>query len=301
MNDMNLAKNKFLERKISDKKSATLFESYVVKRYGLKRKENEKDEEHGGGSSFWDAYTKNGIPVSIKVTCKNKDHEIVLASLTEQGTRVDRDFFFVLGEWEENKDLELKGFFNISKISFFFVKKEQWNSYFGKNQKGVKLYEDFLRKYREFDTKVKEKDIEWGNAISIYKKRWEEVTPNIIKPRPRKDSAKNKTGLNRVQCVIKKKDVFDNFKLVKTTTFSEKDLEAYLDYCNRKNQYDLHRKAQEEKQEKAKKTKKTKKTNKINNMTIQEIEEAKRKRNEEIDRIHLEQMRLAMMRAKNKK
>ena len=163
-----------------------IFEDYIINKYNLI-----KEIKYTG---TYDAYTKDGIPVQIKLEKYNSDIE--MADIF-RNSQVNSDFILIVGFWSENKN-------NIIEQRTVYFKKEDYLSFF--NQELLKEFESFLKGI----TNDYSDDIKWKKQITLFKEEWQLKTPNFIRPRFKRDHKKQK----RIQCAINNKDFHNYVKQV---------------------------------------------------------------------------------------
>lgn len=163
-------------------KAGFVYQEDVINRFNLT-----PDKNYTG---HWDAYAK-GVPVSIKLEKRNSDVE--MADFFRQAT-ITQDFILIVGFWEKEKS-------NIVEEKVLFIPTKEWNNFF--DTSFIPLFQQLLNNFSN-DRKDDEK---WKREIKKFKKQWEEKTPNLIRPRFKRDHKKQK----RIQCAINNKDFFSYF------------------------------------------------------------------------------------------
>lgn len=141
-------------------------------------------------TSEWDAYF-NGHPVSIKVAKFGSDIE--MADYFRNSNKTE-DFYLVVGFWEGEKT-------NIISSHMLFIPHQDWINLFAKG------FDVQLRELLNEITNSYEDDDEWQRRISNLKKQWKRETPNLIRPRFKRDHGSQK----RIQCAINNKDFYNHF------------------------------------------------------------------------------------------
>jgi len=138
----------------------------------------------------WDGML-NGYPVSIKTEAKGSDIE--LASFVRNASNTD-SFYLIVGFWEGAKN-------NIVAIETLFIDGTEWNKLF--DQEIVRACQVFLQEI----TNDYSDDEKWAIGRRKLQKQWEENTPNLIRPRFKRDHKSQK----RMQCAINNKDFYNYF------------------------------------------------------------------------------------------
>lgn len=154
------------------------FESRIIRQFNLTKSESYTDK--------WDAYTDTGIPVSIKVEKHGTDIE--LADLY-RNMNVTENFYLVVGFWNGTKD-------NITDMVSLFIPVATWNTFFN---------DDIALECKELlqnTSNRHEDDDVWKVAIKQLSKKWKDNTPNLIRPRFKRDHKTQK----RIQCAINYRD-----------------------------------------------------------------------------------------------
>lgn len=119
----------------------------------------------------WDAYTKSGIPISIKVAKFGTDVE--MADLY-RNININQDFILIVGFWSLQKT-------NIVETHYLFLPYKEWISFFSE-----KIGQD-LKAFLANITNSSIDDEKWKKGISIYKKLWGKETPNLVRLRFKRD------------------------------------------------------------------------------------------------------------------
>ncbi len=158
------------------------FQDMIKEQYLVELSENYTDR--------WDGKL-NGLPVSIK--CEKNGSDIELADLFRNST-IDEDFYMFVGFWEGNKD-------NIVDVQILLVKHEEWRELFD-NDCSIH-FKEMLKNI----TNNRTDDEKWKKMMKEGKKMWQEKTPNLIRPRFKRDHKSQK----RIQCAINYADFFNYF------------------------------------------------------------------------------------------
>lgn len=161
------------------------FQVYAQKLFGLTKTSQTKKY-----TAKWDAYY-NDSPVSVKTEQIGTDIE--MASFRRNASNLD-NFYLIVGFWEGQED-------NIVKIETLYVNGEEYHQLF--NQELVKKCLTFVKNISN-DRKDDEK---WKKGIEALKKEWQENTPNLVRPRFKRDHSKQK----RMQCSINYSDFYSYF------------------------------------------------------------------------------------------
>lgn len=141
-------------------------------------------------TSKWDGVLNN-IPVSIK--CEKLGSDIELADYF-RNSDIQDDFYLIVGFWDKNKD-------NIVEEKILLIKGEEFHSLFN---------EKMSLKFKELITSISNDhsdDEKWKNSIKELKTEWKSLTPNLIRPRFKRDHKTQK----RIQCAINNKDFYSYF------------------------------------------------------------------------------------------
>ena len=159
------------------------FEQKVEALFGVNRANREYTDK-------WDG-TLYGFPVSIKVAKLGTDIE--MADIRRNAYNTE-DFYLFVGFWEGEKT-------NIVKIETLFISGSEWHNLFD-----ISLVEECLS-FLKTVTNDKADDEKWTKGRLSLSKRWKEVTPNLIRPRFKRDHKAQK----RIQCAINYKDFYNYF------------------------------------------------------------------------------------------
>lgn len=159
------------------------YQKKVIEKFSLT-----SDENYTG---HWDAYTSNGIPVSIKHEKNRTDVE--MADFFRQ-MNVQEDFYLICGFWEEDKN-------NIVDEKILYIPHESWRAYFDKS------FETPFRTLLNTISNDKKDDTIWRKKISEFRTEWKKNTKNLIRPRFKRDHKSQK----RIQCAINYTDFYNHF------------------------------------------------------------------------------------------
>ena len=157
------------------------YEDYCSDKYGVNLNSNYTDK--------WDG-TYKGYPVSIKSISQGA--EICMGDIVRQ-SQVNEDFYMFVAFHNDTK--------KIVEEHCLFIKGEQYSSLFNKSL--ITSYRTLLSEI----TNDKIDDNKWKKSIIDYRKQWESSTPNLIRPRPKRDHKKQK----RIQCAISNADFYSYF------------------------------------------------------------------------------------------
>lgn len=152
------------------------YEKEIIERFSLR-----KEECYTGK---WDAYYNN-IPVSIKYEKFGSDVE--LADFFRQAA-IQEDFYLMCG-------------FDNGEEHLLFIPYKEWHKLFDSS------FEPRFKTLLSSTSNERKDDTNWKNEIAILKKEWQSRTPNLIRPRFKRDHKKQK----RVQCAINNKDFYEYF------------------------------------------------------------------------------------------
>lgn len=161
-----------------------LFEDFI------KNKLNIQPCENGHYTYKWDGML-NGYPVSIKTEKLGSDIEMASFSRNAYNTE---DFYLIVGFWDKEKT-------NIVEIKILFISGQEWHTLFDLNI--VQECQDLLNSV----TNDKSDDEKWKNGRLALTKKWKDNTPNLIRPRFKRDHKNQK----RMQCAINNKDFYTYF------------------------------------------------------------------------------------------
>lgn len=144
----------------------------------------------------------NNIPVSIKLEKYGSDIE--LADYF-RNSRKTEDFYLFVGFWEGQKD-------NIVEEHILYINGNEWHELFN---------EEFNQKFQDLLTNITnsyEDDAKWRKNIGTLRTEWRNKTPNLIRPRFKRDHGSQK----RIQCAINNRDFYNYF--IKKYGISEEDI-----------------------------------------------------------------------------
>ncbi len=158
------------------------FEQYAREKYNVKLNENYTGK--------WDG-SYNGEPISIKTEKFGSDVE--MADIF-RNMNVDSDFYLLVGFWEDNKD-------NVVEERLLHINGGEYSNLFNKEMSGQ--FKDLLDNI----TNDKSDDARWKKEITALKKEWQDSTPNLVRPRFKRDHKSQK----RIQCAINNKDFYNYF------------------------------------------------------------------------------------------
>jgi len=181
------------------------FEELVGEKFNLNMT---KDPTHK-----WDAYTQDGVPVSIKST--EGRNNVVFGDIFRQAYMKEEGFWLVVGLIDVNKDVYGNVTKTLRDVYVMAINADKWRGMFDKNL--MEKYETFIKAWCK--VQVEKEDIVkpmWNKYRDEFRDKWAEVTDNVIRPRPRwqkatKDSDGNMVRTNRIQCEMRHKDLLDNF------------------------------------------------------------------------------------------
>lgn len=158
-------------------KHGLVFEKKMIKQYNL--------IPSGKYTSKFDAFTKTGTPVQIKLVdgCNSR---IDFGSLF-RNSKVETDFYLIIGFWKEYTD-------NVIDIKLLKINKQIWNDMFDHDT--IKKIKDTYKDYK-CTTKEEQMDTndKWKEYIKEMNKMWAPKI-NRIGPRFKRDSS----GHIRIQC-----------------------------------------------------------------------------------------------------
>jgi len=158
------------------------YEEEIISRFGMIKEENYVGE--------WDAYY-NDIPVSIKTS--KLGSEVGMADFF-RNQRTKEDFYLIVGFWSG-----VKG--NIVEEWFLKIPAKDWQALF------LEGYDIKLKALLDGITNDRADDKRWTEETKALKKEWRENTPNLIRPRFKRDHKAQK----RIQCAITHKDFMEYF------------------------------------------------------------------------------------------
>lgn len=166
------------------------FEDYIIKKHGLIK---EKDY-----TAVWDAHTKSGIPVSIKIS--EIDSEICFGDIFRQAKMEVNGFYLIIGFWKDDTS-------NIQDVYIIPIKSKAWSKMF--DEEAVKHLENMLDTAGNGNYHNKEDKELWVGLRDECKKVWKNNTLNILRPRFR--WVEPDEGKHRIQCAIRYNSFVDNF------------------------------------------------------------------------------------------
>lgn len=91
--------------------------------------------------------------------------------------------------------------FDNSEEYLLFIPHKEWNKLFDNS------FESRFKNLLSSISNERKDDVRWKNEIAILKKEWQSHTPNLIRPRFKRDHKKQK----RIQCAINNKDFYNYF------------------------------------------------------------------------------------------
>lgn len=172
--------NKFTNRQ----NHGNYFESKIIKRYGFIPETEYRYK--------WDAYeASTGTPVSIKYS--EVGSEIVMADLFRQAELEEDRFIMIVGFWEGDVS-------NLVDIYILEILSKDWEKLF--DIKALMFYDKMLQESKCWG--AGDNHDYWLAKLSDGNDLWRAFTPNILKPRPRRDP-------NRIQCAIRYNDFIKHF------------------------------------------------------------------------------------------
>jgi hypothetical protein len=173
----------------SEKKSERQCHGFQFENF-VKEKFNVQPCPKGHYTYKWDGMLEN-YPVSIKTEALGSDIE--MSSFIRNAYNTD-DFYLIVGFWEGKKN-------NIVKIETLFISGTEWHELF--DQDLVQECQEFLR----YITNDVSDDDKWKAGRMDLTKRWQEKTPNLVRPRFKRDHKTQK----RMQCAINYFDFYNYF------------------------------------------------------------------------------------------
>lgn len=160
-----------------------VFEESIIKKFNFI-----KEEKY---TAKWDAFSKTGIPISIKYEKEGSDIE--LADLY-RNMQIDRDFLLIVGFWNSSKE-------NLVSTYMLYIKQEEWKNLFDKDL-AIEI-----KNFLENISNQHSDDEKWKIGISEFKKLWKLKTKNLVRLRFKRDHKTQK----RMQCAINNSDFFSIF------------------------------------------------------------------------------------------
>ena len=158
------------------------FENIIRNKYGIVKNPNYTGK--------WDGWL-NGIPVSIKLEQFKTDVE--MADFFRNANNTE-DFYLIVGFWQGNKK-------NIVSYYTLFIPAREWAGLFNKE------CEKYFSYIIENITNDRGDDTKWKKWIKEGKEKWQSSTPNLIRPRFKRDHKAQK----RIQCAINYQDFINYF------------------------------------------------------------------------------------------
>lgn len=158
------------------------FEKSIIEEHGLKPSQTYTSE--------WDAF-HGKIPVSVKVAKNGSDIE--MADIF-RNARVSQNFILIVGFWEEEKT-------NITEVHTLYIEADEWTKNFDSE-----LLDEFKELLNSITNDTSD-DERWKSSIKEGRRKWKERTSNLIRPRFKRDSKKQK----RIQCAINHNDFRSEF------------------------------------------------------------------------------------------
>ena len=143
-----------------------------------------------GYTNKWDGLL-NEVPVSIKLEQYGSDVELADYFRNSQ---IEENFYLIVGFWQGTKD-------NIVEEHVLLINGAEYHKLFDLS---------FNERFKELLANIsndKKDDALWKKQITLLRKEWSEKTPNLIRPRFKRDHKKQK----RIQCAINNKDFYNHF------------------------------------------------------------------------------------------
>lgn len=178
-------------------KHGFLFEKYVINKYNLI-----KEKDYVGE---FDAYTKIGVPLSVKAA--NKKNDIALGDIFRQANLNREEFYLVIGFHDAKQgtrdnpaEITLKDFYEMYIIK---IKRKQWIEFF--NQELVNEYKKMVEDLGDCDYYDENHRSEWETRYNEIYEKWLKSGYKTIRPRNRwvKPSKDGETGGHRIQCAMR--------------------------------------------------------------------------------------------------
>ena len=104
------------------------------------------------------------------------------------------DFYLFVGFWEQDKN-------NIIENYCLYIPANIWKTLFNFN-----LQKDFKNLLANITNQISD-DLRWKEEINLLRSKWKQTTPNLIRPRFKRDHKNQK----RIQCAINNKDFYNYF------------------------------------------------------------------------------------------
>ena len=158
------------------------FEQYAREKYNV--------ELNKGYIDKWDGLYKNE-PISIKTEKIGSDVE--MADIF-RNMDVNTNFYLLVGFWADEKN-------NIVNEHLLYINGDEYSILFNKEMRSK--FRDLLDNI----TNNRSDDVKWKEEITALKKEWKNSTPNLIRPRFKRDHKSQK----RIQCAINNKDFYNYF------------------------------------------------------------------------------------------
>ena len=158
------------------------YEKEIAQQYGIILNDNY--------TSQWDGIYKNH-PCSIKLEKRGSDIE--LADIF-RNMNINENFYLFIGFWEGNTN-------NIVENYCLYIPVEIWKIMFN-----FDLQIEFKHLLAHITNNIAD-DEKWKKEISQLRSIWRKTTPNLIRPRFKRDHKKQK----RIQCAINNKDFYNYF------------------------------------------------------------------------------------------
>ena len=116
-----------------------------------------------------------------------------MASFERNAANTD-SFYLIVGFWKDSTD-------NIITIETLFIEGQEWHQLFDEN------IANECREFLATITNDYSDDEAWAQGCKELKKKWQNNTPNLIRPRFKRDHKKQK----RMQCAINYNDFYSYF------------------------------------------------------------------------------------------
>jgi hypothetical protein len=160
------------------------FQRQIIAQFGLMPGDNY--------TSQWDADYR-GTPVSIKFI--KVGDEIAMGDLFHNAS-VDRDFYLIVGFWRREGSRR-----EITDTKCLRICGEDWVMLF------THEFDADIREFLKRITNARRDDGDWHIFTADMRQKWAEATPNLVRPRFKRDHKKQK----RVQCAISYPDFYEYF------------------------------------------------------------------------------------------
>lgn len=158
------------------------YEQKIAEQYGIVLNQNY--------TAQWDGIY-NDCPCSIKLEKLGSDIE--LADIF-RNMNICEDFYLFVGFWEQDKN-------NIIENYCLYIPANIWKTLFNFN-----LQKDFKNLLANITNQISD-DLRWKEEINLLRSKWKQTTPNLIRPRFKRDHKNQK----RIQCAINNKDFYNYF------------------------------------------------------------------------------------------